>query len=129
MTMSVHGTPIKVTALEYRLLSYLVHCRDRFDAPVALLDHLYGDDDAREVKAVITRLRHNAAPASPAHSAALTIAPKTCTPKAQRGSLFATGANWGGAHCAAVGAVGLSAVGFVRRPSGTRHSGRNVGAA
>lgn len=60
MAVWVGGIAVDVTALEYRLLSYLVHHRDRVVAPVELLEHLYGDDDAREtnaLEAVIARLR------------------------------------------------------------------------
>ena len=65
MSVWVAGVPVDVTALEYRLLSYLVHHRDRVVAPVELLEHLYGDDDAREtnaLEAVITRLRRKLGP-------------------------------------------------------------------
>ena len=60
MTVAVNGVPAPVTPLEFRLLSYLVLHRDRIVPPTELLEHLYGDDDAREanaVEAVIARLR------------------------------------------------------------------------
>lgn len=60
MTVALRGVPIAVTALEYRLLAYLALNRDRVIAPSELLEHLYGDDDAREanaLEAVIARLR------------------------------------------------------------------------
>lgn len=65
MAVWVAGMAVEITALEYRLLSYLVHHRDRVVAPVELLEHLYGDDDAREtnaLEAVITRLRRKLGP-------------------------------------------------------------------
>jgi DNA-binding response OmpR family regulator len=65
MAVWVDGRTVDVTALEYRLLSYLAHHRDRVVAPVELLEHLYGDDDAREtnaLEAVITRLRRKLGP-------------------------------------------------------------------
>jgi DNA-binding response OmpR family regulator len=65
MAVWVAGITVEVTALEYRLLSYLVHHRDRVVAPVELLEHLYGDDDSREtnaLEAVITRLRRKLGP-------------------------------------------------------------------
>ena len=65
MAVWVAGIAVEVTALEYRLLSYLVHHRDRVVAPVELLEHLYGDDDSREtnaLEAVITRLRRKLGP-------------------------------------------------------------------
>ncbi|WP_197916363.1 response regulator transcription factor [Thiosulfatihalobacter marinus] len=60
MAVSVRGVPVPVTALEYRLLSYLMLHRARIVPPGELLEHLYGDDDAREanaLEAILTRLR------------------------------------------------------------------------
>src|SRR6056297_313622 len=60
MGVAVRGVPVQVTALEYRLLAYLMQHRDRPVPPTELLEHLYGDDDAREanaLEAVIARLR------------------------------------------------------------------------
>ncbi|RBI70906.1 DNA-binding response regulator [Roseovarius sp. TE539] len=60
MSVAVRGVPVQVTALEYRLLAYLMQNRERPVPPPELLEHLYGDDDAREanaLEAVITRLR------------------------------------------------------------------------
>ncbi|MDR9394209.1 response regulator transcription factor [Roseovarius sp. SYSU LYC5161] len=60
MTAAVRGVPVALTALEYRLLAYLALNRDRVIPPTELLEHLYGDDDAREanaLEAVIARLR------------------------------------------------------------------------
>ncbi len=65
MTAAVRGVPVAVTALEYRLLAYLVLNRDRVVAPTELLEHLYGDEDAREanaLEAVLTRLRRKVGP-------------------------------------------------------------------
>ncbi|ROT99426.1 response regulator transcription factor [Histidinibacterium lentulum] len=60
MTVSVRGVPTPVTALEYRLLAYLVLHRDRAVPPTELIEHLYGGDDAREanaLEALVARLR------------------------------------------------------------------------
>lgn len=60
MTVALAGQAVPVTALEYRLLSYLALNRDRVVPPSELLEHLYGDDDAREanaLEAVVARLR------------------------------------------------------------------------
>ena len=60
MTISLRGIPVPVTALEFRLLSYLMLHRDRVVAPTELLEHVYGDDDAREanaLEAIIARIR------------------------------------------------------------------------
>ncbi|RBI83789.1 DNA-binding response regulator [Rhodosalinus halophilus] len=60
MTVAVRGVPVAITALEYRLLAYLALHRSRVVPPTELLEHLYGDDDAREanaLEAVVARLR------------------------------------------------------------------------
>lgn len=60
MTVAVRGVPTAVTALEYRLLAYLALHRDRAVPPTELIEHLYGDDDAREanaLEALVARLR------------------------------------------------------------------------
>lgn len=60
MSVALRGAPIQVTALEYRLLAYLMTHRDRTVPPTELLEHLYGDEDAREanaLEAVVARLR------------------------------------------------------------------------
>ncbi len=60
MSVALRGLPVSVTALEYRLLAYLMQYSDRPVPPTELLDHLYGNDDAREanaLEAVIARLR------------------------------------------------------------------------
>ncbi len=54
------GRPAPVTALEYRLLAFLMLHRDRVVPPTELVEHLYGDEDAREanaLEAVVARLR------------------------------------------------------------------------
>lgn len=65
MSVSIRGVPIAATALEFRLLSYLMLHRDRVVPPTELLEHLYGDDDSREanaLEAVIARLRRKLGP-------------------------------------------------------------------
>ncbi len=60
MTVSRHGRPVPLTALEYRLFAYLVLHRERTVPATELLEHLYGDEDAKEanaVEAVVARLR------------------------------------------------------------------------
>ncbi|WP_299439738.1 response regulator transcription factor [uncultured Rhodospira sp.] len=60
MSVSVDAVPVPVSPLEYRLVAYLAHQRDRVVPTPELLDHLYGDDDAREanaLEAVVARLR------------------------------------------------------------------------
>lgn len=65
MSVSMRGIPVQATALEYRLLSYLMLHRDRVVPPTELLEHLYGDDFSREanaLEAVIARLRRKLGP-------------------------------------------------------------------
>lgn len=60
MTVTAGGVPVPVSPLEYRLLAYLAHNPDRVIAPTELLEHLHGNEDAREVnalEALIARLR------------------------------------------------------------------------
>jgi DNA-binding response OmpR family regulator len=60
MTASLRGAPLALSPLEYRLLAYLGLHRSRVVAPGELLEHLYGDDDAREanaLEALVARLR------------------------------------------------------------------------
>ncbi|MBC9248168.1 response regulator transcription factor [Paracoccus sp. 11-3] len=60
MQITIDGVPISVTPLEFRLLAYLALHRDRVVPPPELLEHLYGDDDAKDanaLEAVIARLR------------------------------------------------------------------------
>lgn len=65
MGVAIRGGAVQVTALEYRLLAYLMQNKDRPVSPTELLEHLYGDDDTREanaLEAVITRLRRKLGP-------------------------------------------------------------------
>jgi DNA-binding response OmpR family regulator len=65
MTVAVRGVPVAVTALEYRLLAHLALHRERVVPPSELIEHLYGDDDAREanaLEAVVARLRRKLGP-------------------------------------------------------------------
>lgn len=60
MRVLLDGTPVAISSLEYRLISYLIHHKGRVISPAELIEHLYGDDDARDVnalEAVVTRLR------------------------------------------------------------------------
>jgi len=60
MRVFVEGLPVAVSPLEYRLITYLIHHKGRVIPPSELIEHLYGDDDARDanaLEAVVTRLR------------------------------------------------------------------------
>jgi two-component system OmpR family response regulator len=63
--VTVEGVPIAVSPLEYRLIAYLLHHKGRVVSPGELIEHLYGDDDARDanvLEAAITRLRKKMGP-------------------------------------------------------------------
>lgn len=60
MRLAVNGVPVALSPLEYRLVAYLMHHKGRVVPGSELLEHLYGDDDARDanaLEAVVTRLR------------------------------------------------------------------------
>ncbi|WP_295557606.1 response regulator transcription factor [uncultured Hyphomicrobium sp.] len=60
MRVMIDGANISVSPLEYRLVAYLLHHKGRVVSPGELIEHLYGDDDARDanaLEAVVTRLR------------------------------------------------------------------------
>lgn len=60
MRVMMNGTSLNVSPLEYRLVAYLLHHKNRVVPPGELIEHLYGDDDARDanaLEAVVTRLR------------------------------------------------------------------------
>jgi two-component system OmpR family response regulator len=60
MRVSVDGVPVTLSPLEYRLVAYLAHHKGRVVAAGEIIEHLYGDDDARDanaLEAVVTRLR------------------------------------------------------------------------
>lgn len=60
MRVMVDGSNVAVSPLEYRLVAYLLHHQGRVVSPGELIEHLYGDDDARDanaLEAVVMRLR------------------------------------------------------------------------
>jgi DNA-binding response OmpR family regulator len=65
MRVMVDGTNVAVSPLEYRLVAYLLHHQGRVVPAGELIEHLYGDDDARDanaLEAVMTRLRKKLGP-------------------------------------------------------------------
>jgi two-component system, OmpR family, response regulator len=67
MRVTVDGTAVTLTPLEYRLVSFLVHNKGRVVPPVELLDHLYGDEESREtnaLEALVMRTRKKLGPNS-----------------------------------------------------------------
>ncbi len=60
MELTVDGRPARLTPLEFRLVSYLLHQKGRVVSREELKDHVYGHDDSRDdnaVEAIVTRLR------------------------------------------------------------------------
>jgi len=63
----VNGTPVKLTSHEFRVLSYLMHHRDRVVSQAELSEHIYAenaDRDSNTVEVFIGRLRRKLGPAS-----------------------------------------------------------------
>lgn len=59
------GRPLNLTPLEYRLVSYLIHHKDRVVPREELKDHVYSHDndrDANAIEALVTRLRRKLGP-------------------------------------------------------------------
>lgn len=55
-----HGVPVKLTSHEFRVLSYLMHHRDRVVSQTELTEHIYAQDfdrDSNTVEVFIARLR------------------------------------------------------------------------
>jgi len=60
MRILAGGEIVQASPLEYRLIAYLMHHKGRVVPPHELIEHLYGDDDARNanaLEALIMRLR------------------------------------------------------------------------
>jgi two-component system OmpR family response regulator len=58
--VSVGGNPIKLTSHEFRVLSYLMHHRERVISRPELTEHIYAQDfdrDSNTVEVFIARLR------------------------------------------------------------------------
>ncbi len=58
--VSIEGNPVKLTALEYRLLCYLVHHQGQVVSRTELTEHLYSQDfdrDSNTIEVFIGRLR------------------------------------------------------------------------
>lgn len=65
MRVKRDGVPIMLSPLEYRLVAYLLHHKGRVVPGSELIEHLYGDDDARDInalEAVVKRLRKKLGP-------------------------------------------------------------------
>jgi two-component system OmpR family response regulator len=58
--VTLDGAPVKLTGLEFRVLSYLMHHRDRVVSQAELTEHIYAQDfdrDSNTVEVFIGRLR------------------------------------------------------------------------
>ena len=58
--VSVDGLPVKITSLEFRLLSYLMHHKGKVVSRTELVEHLYDQDfdrDSNTVEVFVGRLR------------------------------------------------------------------------
>lgn len=56
----LHGAPVRLTSHEFRVLSYLMHQRDRVVSQAELTEHIYAQDfdrDSNTVEVFIARLR------------------------------------------------------------------------
>lgn len=65
MRIFAAGAPVQASPLEYRLVAYLMHHKGRVVPAHELIEHLYGDDDARNanaLEALIMRLRKKLGP-------------------------------------------------------------------
>ena len=63
--VTVDGTPVKLTAHEFRVLSYLMHHRGRVVSQGELTEHIYSQDadrDSNTVEVFIARLRRKLGP-------------------------------------------------------------------
>jgi two-component system, OmpR family, response regulator len=63
--VSLNGLPVKLTSHEFRVLSYLMHHRDRVVPQIELTEHIYAqsfDRDSNTVEVFIARLRRKLGP-------------------------------------------------------------------
>jgi two-component system OmpR family response regulator len=64
--VTLDGAPVKLTSHEFRVLSYLMHHRDRVVSQAELTEHIYAqafDRDSNTVEVFIARLRRKLGPA------------------------------------------------------------------
>jgi two-component system OmpR family response regulator len=64
--VTLDGVPIKLTSHEFKIVSYLMHHRDRFVSQAELTEHIYAqsfDRDSNTVEVFIARLRRKLGPA------------------------------------------------------------------
>jgi DNA-binding response OmpR family regulator len=64
MRVLLNGRPIELSPLEFRLVRYLAHHRDRVVPQSELVEHVYGNDEpeSNAVEALVARLRRKIGP-------------------------------------------------------------------
>ena len=65
MRVSVDGVPVMLSALEYRLVAYLLHHQGKVVSKTELSEHIYGYDEDRDsntIEVLVNRLRKKLAP-------------------------------------------------------------------
>jgi DNA-binding response OmpR family regulator len=64
MRALVSGKAVELSPLEFRLLRYLAHNRDRIVPQSEIVEHVYGSDepDSNAVEALIARIRRKIGP-------------------------------------------------------------------
>jgi two-component system, OmpR family, response regulator len=64
MRVLINGRAIELSPLEFRLLRYLAHSRDRVVSQSELVEHVYGSDEpeSNAVEALVARLRRKIGP-------------------------------------------------------------------
>ena len=64
-SVTVNGNPVRLTSHEFRVLSYLMHHRDRVVSQAELNEHIYAenlDRDSNTVEVFVARLRARSEP-------------------------------------------------------------------
>ena len=59
-TVTLNGEPVKLTAQEYKLLSYLLHHKGKVVSRTELIEHIYDQDfdrDSNTIEVFVTRIR------------------------------------------------------------------------
>ena len=60
VTLTLAGEPVKLTAQEYTLLSYLLHHKGKVVSRTELIEHIYDQDfdrDSNTIEVFVTRIR------------------------------------------------------------------------
>jgi two-component system OmpR family response regulator len=58
--VTLNGTPVRLTAQEYKLLAYLMHHKGKVVSRTELIEHIYDQDfdrDSNTIEVFITRIR------------------------------------------------------------------------